>query len=282
MVLPLINEAFHEDYGMDTEIIPLNNEFYNADGSKVISDTSFLVNKMLYHFECQFSNDREMAFRMFEYDFQIALSDTKREKRIDEFIFPKSSVVYITANKNNPQKLGMKVKFPNGEFLYEVPTIRVHDYPFESISKKKLLIFLPYMALRYPQKLKNKKLPTTEEIKQFYNEMISILQTAYNDKVIGQWEYNLLLEMIKDVEERIFHNYPEIKKEVDPMVANLLNYESVKMKREIERQRKRAEQAARQAVLSNVETAKKFGITFTDEQIQEMLNQALKQQESDE
>lgn len=33
MVLPLINEAFQEDHAMDAEVIPLNNEFYNADAS---------------------------------------------------------------------------------------------------------------------------------------------------------------------------------------------------------------------------------------------------------
>lgn len=80
MAIPLINEAFHENYGMDAEILSLNNEFYNADGSKVVSDTSFMIDEMLYHFECQFSNDKEMAFRMFEYDFHIAVAGTKGEK----------------------------------------------------------------------------------------------------------------------------------------------------------------------------------------------------------
>lgn len=186
----------------------------------------------------------------------------------------------------------MKVKFPNGEFIYEVPTVRVHDYSFESIREKKLLIFLPYMALRYSQKLKNKKPPTTEEIKQFYREMISTLETAYNDKVIGQWEYNMFLEMIKDVEERIFYGYPEIREEVDPMVAHLLNLESLKMrdeteqlKRELEQQKQEAErqkqeaerqkQKAEQASLSSIETMKKLGFTLTEEQIQEILKHVM-------
>lgn len=271
MVLPLINEAFNEKYNMGAEIISLNNEFYNADGSKVVSDTSFLVDEMLYHFECQFSNDKEMAFRMFEYDFHIAMAGTKGEKKIDEFVFPKSCVVYITTNNNNPTKLNMKIIFPNGEFIYEVPTLRVHDYTFENISKKNLLIFLPYMALRFPQKLKNKKPPTKEEIRQFYGEMISVLGNAYNDNVIEQWEYNLLLEMIKNVEERIFDDYPEIKKEVDPMVAELMNLESLKMKKEFDQQKR---ETVKQTSLSIIEMMKQFGITLTDDQIQTILKQA--------
>lgn len=61
------------------EVLSLNNEFYNADGGRVISDTSFQANNKLYHFECQFSNDPEMAFRMFEYDFHIDLSNAERK-----------------------------------------------------------------------------------------------------------------------------------------------------------------------------------------------------------
>ena len=139
--LPLINEVFEEHYDNTAVITSFNNEFYNKDGSKVVSDTAFMVNHMVYHFECQFSNDKEMAFRMFEYDFQIGLSNSKRQKKLDEFDFPRSCVVYITTNSKNPKKLSMKVNFPNGQYVYEVPTIRVHDYSLEHISKKKLLIF---------------------------------------------------------------------------------------------------------------------------------------------
>lgn len=246
-----------------------------------------------------------MAFRMFEYDFHIAIAGTKGEKRIDELVFPKSCVVYITANKNNPKKLNMKIIFPNGEFIYEVPTLRVHDYTFENISKKNLLIFLPYMALRFPQKLKNKKPPTKELIKQFYDEMISVLGTAYHDNVIEQWEYNLLLEMIKNVEERIFHDYPEIKGEVDPMIAQFMNYESLRMKDEFDKkkremeelkreaeelkreageQKREAEEQKREAVrlaaLSSIDAVKQFGITLTKEQEQTMLRRAEEQLEA--
>lgn len=101
--------------------------------------------------------------------------------------------------------------------------------------------------------------------------MISVLEFAYNDKVIDLWEYNMLLELIKEAEEHVFCNYPEIKKEVDPMVANLLNLQSVQMKRELEQQKK----ATKQASLSAIETIKKFGVILTDEQVQEILDNAM-------
>ena len=102
----------------------------------------------------------------------------------------------------------------------------------------------------------------------------------------------MLLELIKKAEEHVFHDYSEIKKEVDPMVANLLNLQSVKMKRELEQQtrelelqtreleqqRKATKQAAEQASLSSIEMIKQFGITLTEEQIQAILKHAVEQQ----
>lgn len=248
----------------------------------MISDTSFLLDDMLYHFECRFSNDKEMAFRMFEYDFHTALSDAKRLERLDEFVFPKSCVVYVTPNKNNPKSLSMKIRFPNGEFLYEVPTVRVHDYTPAVISEKKLLIFLPYLVLCYPQKLKNRKPPTAEEIKKLYREMIDVLKTAYNDRVIDVWEYNMLLETVRKTEERVFHDYPEIKKEVDPVLANILNLESIKMWNEMEQQKREAEQQKREAVKGTITYMRQQGFAITDEQIQEILKRVMEQQKTEE
>ncbi|MBO5302483.1 MAG: hypothetical protein J6A92_00370 [Lachnospiraceae bacterium] len=271
MFLPLINEVFNENYDKTTKITLLNNEFYNKDGSKVISDTALMVDSMIYHFECQFSNDKEMAFRMFEYDFQIGMSDAKRKKNINEFDFPRSCVVYITTNDNNPKKLRMKVNFPNGSYLYEVPTIRVHDYSLESIDKKKLLIFLPYLALKYPQKLKNKKPPTKDEIVKFYQEMLDLLETAYNDSVIDIEEYNVILEAMKEAEQRVFKNYGEIKKEVDGMVSNTLELKSFKMRDEAvsEAVNEAISETINKTTLNFIKKLRMYGMS--EEQIKEII-----------
>lgn len=69
----------------------------------------------------------------------------------------------------------------------------------ENISKKRLLLFLYYLVLWYSQKRKDKETPTIEEIKRFYRKMISILESAYQDKVIEIWEYNMLLEIYQSI-----------------------------------------------------------------------------------
>lgn len=65
----------------------------------------------------------------------------------------------------------------------------------------------------------------------------------------------------------MLQDYPDIMKEADPMVANLLNLQSVEMKRALEQQKKATEQAS----LSTIKMLQQFGITLTDEQIQAIL-----------
>lgn len=271
MFLPLVNEVFHENYDRTARLIPLNGEFYNKDNSKVVSDTAFLVNGRAYHFECQFSNDKEMAFRMFEYDFHIGLSDSKSKKRIDEFDFPRSCVVYITTNKKVPEKLKLKVNFPNGSHTYEVETIRVHDYGLESIQKKKLLVFLPYFALRYPQKLKSKKPPTKEEIANFYKDILVLLEDAYNNGIIDITGYDILLETIREAEQRVFHDYEEIKEEVDGMVSNVLDLKCIRIRDEA------VKETAQKTAMGIIEKMRQCGIYFSEEQMQELSKIAMEE-----
>lgn len=73
------------------------------------------------------------------------------------------------------------------------------------------------------------------------------------------------------------------------MVANTLNLQSIKMRDEFSRQLAEAEkqmaeaekqmvEAVEKTCLSNIEMMKRYGVTFTEDQIQEMLQYALEQQ----
>ena len=106
-------------------------------------------------------------------------------------------------------------------------------------------------------------------------KMIGVLDSAYNEGIIKQWEYNAILETIQKAEQRVFNNYPQIKEEVDSMVANTLNLQSIKMRDEFSRQ---MVEAVEKTCLSNIEMMKRYGVTFTEDQIQEMLQHALEQQ----
>ena len=230
--LPLIKEVFDVEYSRERKIVLLNNEYYNKE-EKVITDTTFRIGRVNYHFECQFSNDKTMVVRMFEYDFQIGMTKLKEEGQYLELEFPKSCVMYITGNKKLPKELKMRLKLQNGESIeYKVPTVRVQDYSLEEIEERKLVLFLPFLILRYTEKLKNKKRPTEEEISKFYEEMIKVLNKSYEKKEINEGERIILGETLKKTEEYALRNYPEYKERVEEMMEGILKLESVEAIRE--------------------------------------------------
>lgn len=125
LFIPLINMVFEKQYERDVSITCINTEAYNKDKSKIMSDIAFLIGDISYYFECQYSDDKTMAFRMFEYDFHIALTDAKRVNNFTEFDFPGSCVFYIVPKESIPKELNMKINFSNGSYDYKVPVIRL-------------------------------------------------------------------------------------------------------------------------------------------------------------
>lgn len=222
LFLPLIKEVFGVEYSKDSKLVLLNNEFYDKDDKKVIADTSFSIGDKRYHFECQFSNDKEMVLRMFEYDFHIAVSGQRSDGEYMELNFPRSCVVYISVNQNNPKKLQMKLNFQQGiSVMYEVPTIRVQDYDIMEIEEKDLELFIPFLILRYRNRWDKKELPTVGELKGFYFDIIVALNKAYADHRLTETEYIIVREALqkttayelkghKDIMEGVGHIYDRI------------------------------------------------------------------------
>lgn len=99
--------------------------------------------------------------------------------------------------------------------------------------------------------------------------------------MIGALQYNVLLELVQVTEQYALQDYPDIRKELDAKLANVLNqqFEGIKEEfeeqaKELEQQKRVVEQAAEKASLSNIEMMKQFGITLMDEQVQAMLKHA--------
>ena len=156
LLIPLINEVFKTKYTEDQEIEQLRNKHYEKFG-KVITDSIIRIGGRLYHIECRSKKDGDMALRMIEYDFAIALEHSSRmEDDILEIRFPESCVLYIRNHKDTPDYHEARVRFADGQSVtYKVPVIMAQDYTVDSIFEKRLLALLPYHILRYESFLKS-------------------------------------------------------------------------------------------------------------------------------
>lgn len=159
LLIPLINEAFHTTYTEDQEFEQLRNEHYEKFG-KIITDSIIRIGGRLYHIECQSQKDGDMALRMVEYDFAIALEHSSKMKDdIIEIHFPESCVLYIRNHRDMPSYHKARVRFADGQTVtYQVPVIMAQNYTVNKIFEKRLLALLPYHILRYEHFLKSKRM----------------------------------------------------------------------------------------------------------------------------
>lgn len=181
LAVALINEVFHADYTEDEVIIQGRNECHSMDG-KVINDAMIRIRDKIYHIECQSTSDGLMVIRMVEYDFKIALEETrnilmdelkkKPEERSREplsFRFPKSCMVCVRSGIQKGESLKLQIVMPNEQkVLYEVPVVQAQSFSKEDMFKKRLLILIPFYVLRYERDIRDGKNETLDKLEQEY------------------------------------------------------------------------------------------------------------------
>lgn len=181
LAVALINEVFHVDYAEDEVIIQGRNEYHSLD-NKVINDATFRIRDKIYHIECQSTSDGLMVIRMVEYDFKIALEETRNilmnelKKRPEErskeplsFQFPQSCIVCVRPGIEKEEALKLQIVMPNGQkVLYEVPVVQAQSFSKEDMFKKKLLILIPFYVLRYEKDIRAGKKEILVKLKREY------------------------------------------------------------------------------------------------------------------
>ena len=93
LVIPLINEVFRTSYPESMRIVQLRNEHHDTKSGEVITDTCLKIGTLLYHIECQSTDDTTMAIRMIEYDSRVAMEHAQKIGRRYRICLPRACVV---------------------------------------------------------------------------------------------------------------------------------------------------------------------------------------------
>ena len=214
LAVALVNEVFHADYAEDEVIIQGRNEYHSLDG-KIINDAMLRIRDKIYHIECQSTSDGLMVIRMIEYDFRIALEETRNilmnelKKKSNErsqeplsFRFPQSCMVCVRPGIEKEDSLKLQIVMPNGEkVLYEVPIVQAQSFSKEDMFKKRLLILIPFYVLRYEKEIKDGK-----------NEILGKLKS----------EYEYIKEQL--IAEGNFLNEPRLYYDLAVLSQKILDY----------------------------------------------------------
>ncbi|MCD7763529.1 MAG: hypothetical protein LUI14_10115 [Lachnospiraceae bacterium] len=196
LLLPLIKEAHGKAYPRDAKVIPVGTEFsveriITKDISSIRSDIAVRIESRIYHFECESDTDRKIVKRVYEYDSQSALVYSEEGTKAVPYIlrFPYSAVLFLEPETTLPDHLACELRLPvyhtggtNSKDRsdsssmqetdtvrpqntiteikcvdYAVPALKVQDYSLREISKKQLLILIPFTPIRFRTMLRKKR-----------------------------------------------------------------------------------------------------------------------------
>ena len=153
LLIPLINEVFHTSYGDTMQVTRLPEEYQKVI-SKVVADSCNKLGEHIYHFECQSTKDGTIMIRMMEYDFMIALANSKWHKNKKRLKLPRSCIIYLRAKDTTMKEDTLEMELQDGNVVrYKVPILIVRNYSIEEIFEKRLLILLPYYIIKYEKEL---------------------------------------------------------------------------------------------------------------------------------
>jgi len=236
-VVNLINGLFDTDYPSDS-IIDYNwTEFEDDRLRKTLADTILTINgKYSYHMEAQMTEDESIVFRVFDYGYNHA--NRMRRQSGDDYVlpFPEPVIIYLGEVNDVPDIMNLKVDFgTQGEFLYQVPTLKYLELSMEELKQKKMVILIPFQLLRV------KKLMEKSRTK----ENLELLKNIIRNDILGSIKVNLEIGNITQDDARrlqrltgklydnLYSNYDEME-ELNEMTDEslLLDIDIIEMEHE--------------------------------------------------
>lgn len=226
LVVPLINEAFHEKYEPWEKVSVFHNEFFMGDSRQKerITDSYIGIRDKHYHAECQSSTDGTIAIRIFEYDAQIAAENFQTEEAGTAFIFPYSTLLYLRCSTNTPRTMKVAFRVPNGSISYEIPILKVPEYTADEIFKKKLYFMIPFHIFAYEKELGkiNDDSERLEDLLLVYKKFEGVLQKRVKEGRPTEYERQVIRDMTVKVVSSLAAKWDHVKRGVEDIMGGAI------------------------------------------------------------
>ena len=232
LIIPVINEIFHEHYTGEEEIRFFPNEHFldqqDAADKERITDTNFQIIGRIakkYHLECESSlPDGKIAVRLFEYDAQIALDEGEVTEETLTVTFPNTAVMYLRSYKKTPDKMKYVIVTPGGTVEYDVPIMKVQSYSLDEIFEKRLLMLIPFYIFSHEKSFSeyNNNEQKLEELKTEYRMILERLDDLEKQGIIGAFDKRTIIDLSSDVINEIARKYENVQKGIGAMMRGPL------------------------------------------------------------
>lgn len=115
-------------------------------------------------------------------------------------------------NMNNQYYLNLDFG-SQGSFSYNVTIFKLMDYTIEELNKKKMIILIPFVLLKFRDKFKKKR--ASEYIlslkRLIFDDIITSIDQNMNDKNITENDAYKLKRLTHRLYEHLFAYYPEME-----------------------------------------------------------------------
>ncbi len=193
-VTNLINGLFETNYPPESQIQYNWTEFEDDGLKKVLADTIITINgKYSYHMEAQLVRDEDIIFRVFEYGFSHANRNHAMQEGVEVLYFPEPKIIYLYAEENVPDQYKLKLDFGSqGSFLYQVPVVKYMQTTPEELTRKKMIILIPFELLKLRKVLEKER----------NVENLEALKKLIQNDIIGTINKNQFLGNITEADAR--------------------------------------------------------------------------------
>ena len=235
-----INNAFGENYPLDTEVDELPSEGILFDDStptgetdieERTSDLFIRIKNDVFLLECQSYDDDSMAIRIAEYAFISARQMAEWGIGYAIIPMPHFAVIYLKKTSRTPNKTTITFTAPDGQSMdYRADNIFLDDFTREYIIENKLFAYIPFYIIRYEKELSREGdiSEVLADLEYFRDEMIRL----HGNNELSDEELTDLTGFIKNIITHITDGNKIEERMVGIMGGVILETESERLRRE--------------------------------------------------
>ena len=226
LIIPLTNDFFHTDYGLDERITIENVEYNGAKDEKHVrhySDLVYRIRNRRYLIECLAYSDDTIVFRMCEYAFLESFGHAKEISPWEvRYRLPRMGLLLIRPIADAPDQATIHIEGDDFSAVTHMEIIKMSSYTVDELIARKLYILMPFTYFIYPEKDRR----TEAERKQMtsdLNRMFQAIDEAVKSGELSSMEANTIVASIMEVWGVYTEKDSETHKEVEETMSGRIH-----------------------------------------------------------
>ena len=154
--------------------------------------------------------DEEIEFRVFDYGYRYALRERSGG---DVLVFLDLRVIQLYRHNGMPDTKTLLLDFgAQGSFEYKIPVFKLLEHSIEEISRRRMIILIPFMLLKLRDSLKKERtLENMEALRKLVlDDIISVINENQRAGNITAADAGRLRRLIRKLYGHLYAHYEEL------------------------------------------------------------------------